>query len=95
MPSMKICKCGKLIDLNLKMCPECEKLNKKRKQCYEKQRGTATRRGYDSTWRRYRSMFLREHPLCEECLKEGRINPATIVDHITPHKGDKKTILGL
>lgn len=37
-------------------------------------------------WRRYRRMFLAEHPLCvnfEICH-----NAATVVDHIEPHQGD-------
>jgi len=37
-------------------------------------------------WRRYRRMFLSEHPLCvnfEECHNE-----ATVVDHIKDHLGD-------
>ena len=34
--------------------------------------------------------FLRRNPLCVECLKRGRIAPATVVDHIVPHRGDEK-----
>lgn len=32
-----------------------------------------------------------EHPLCEceECKELNRLLPATVVDHIIPHKGDK------
>ena len=29
-----------------------------------------------------------EHPLCAECLKNGVLTPATVVDHIVPHRGD-------
>ncbi|MCK4787508.1 MAG: HNH endonuclease [Desulfobacteraceae bacterium] len=29
---------------------------------------------------------MRKHPTCEECLKDGRIIPAKVVDHITPIK---------
>lgn len=90
MPSKRICKCGKLIDIELRMCADCERSNKKRKQAYEKQRGSSTERGYDAPWRRYRTAFLREHPLCEICLKEDRVTASTVVDHIIPHKGDKK-----
>lgn len=31
---------------------------------------------------------MSEHPLCAECLKSDTFTPATIVDHIIPHKGD-------
>lgn len=55
---------------------------------YDKDRGTSTSRGYDSNWRKARIRYLREHPLCVECLKENRIVEATVVDHIIPHKGD-------
>ena len=33
-------------------------------------------------------MWLNTHPLCEECKRRGVFAPATVVDHITPHKGD-------
>lgn len=33
-------------------------------------------------------MFLRRNPLCVECMKQGKVSPATVVDHIVPHIGD-------
>lgn len=51
------------------------------------ERGTAQQRGYDSKWRAYRIAFLREHPLCCLCELAGRVEPATVVDHIVAHKG--------
>ena len=32
--------------------------------------------------------FLEEHPLCAFCEMEGKEVPATVVDHIIPHRGD-------
>ena len=32
--------------------------------------------------------MLSRHPLCAECLKNGTLTPATVVDHIVPHRGD-------
>lgn len=61
-----------------------------RRQRYDKGRGTAQERGYDSRWRKARRAYLLHHPLCVECEKEGKLTPATVVDHITPHRGDKK-----
>jgi len=49
---------------------------------------TSTERGYNYRWQKVRRMYLRKNPLCVECLKEGRVEPATVVDHIEPHRGD-------
>lgn len=35
-------------------------------------------------------MYLARHPLCVRCLAEGHYVPATVVDHIVPHRGDQK-----
>lgn len=56
-------------------------------------RATAAARGYDGRWRRYRAVFLADpkNALCVHCMKQdGRPVPATVVDHIVPHKGDAK-----
>ena len=40
---------------------------------------------YQSTpWRKLRALKLEQEPMCEECLKAGRLNPAQMVDHIVP-----------
>ena len=46
-------------------------------------------RGYGAAWQRARLRFLREHPLCAMCERDGRVTSATVVDHITPHRGDR------
>ena len=51
-------------------------------------RESAAERGYDARWRRARARFLRAHPLCADCQREGRLIPASVVDHIVPHRGD-------
>lgn len=56
----------------------------------DRARGTAAQRGYDSKWRNARLGFLRKHPLCVHCHAEGKVGVATEVDHIVPHRGDKK-----
>ena len=53
-------------------------------------RENAVSRGYGSQWRTARAQFLRSHPLCAECMKQGNLTPATVVDHIIPHRGDMK-----
>ncbi|MEN3791836.1 HNH endonuclease [Fulvimarina sp. MAC3] len=44
---------------------------------------------YGRRWRTARAAFLSEHPLCTMCAKAGRTEPATVVDHVVPHKGDE------
>ena len=66
----------------------CEKHKKQASQRYDKKRGTAHARGYTARWQRARTRYLRQHPLCVECERQNRLTPATVVDHIIPHKGD-------
>ena len=54
------------------------------------QRQTATHRGYGYAWQKARIGYLQHNPLCAECSKKGRVTAATVVDHITPHKGDQQ-----
>jgi len=35
-------------------------------------------------WRNFRRAYLRRYPLCVECEREGRTEPAVDVDHIVP-----------
>jgi 5-methylcytosine-specific restriction protein A len=56
----------------------------------DRRRGSSASRGYGHKWRRYREAFLAEHPLCKACVVAGRTRPATVVDHIRPHKGDMR-----
>ena len=53
-------------------------------------RDSASKCGYSSRWQKARKKFLRNHPLCVECQKQGRLTEATVVDHITLHRGDQK-----
>jgi 5-methylcytosine-specific restriction protein A len=52
-------------------------------------RGNRHERGYTAQWSKAAKAFLREHPLCVKCRERGRVEAATCVDHITPHKGDQ------
>lgn len=69
-----------------KLCTEgryCEEHKPKRKD--PKGRKNSAQRGYGGAWRKARALFLKLHPVCVICGQ-----PATDVDHIVPHKGDKK-----
>lgn len=65
----------------------CEK-HKPEQHQYDQHRGTAAERGYDHRWREYRKWYLQQNPLCRHCSDEGQVTPATVVDHIVPHKGN-------
>jgi 5-methylcytosine-specific restriction endonuclease McrA len=43
---------------------------------------------YSSRWQKARAGYLARHPLCRDHEQRGLYVPATVVDHITPHKGD-------
>ncbi len=73
--------CAKLVDAGKKYCEDHRKLHPGHTK-------TSTKCGYDGRWRKARKLFLEVHPLCVECLKNGRYVKATVVDHIIPHRGD-------
>ena len=52
-------------------------------------KGSSASRGYGSRWRKARAAYLLRHPLCRYCERQGRVTPATVVDHIKPHNGDQ------
>lgn len=54
----------------------------------EKLRGNSAERGYGHRWRKARWSYLAKHPLCVECQRLGRVEAATDLDHIIPHRGD-------
>jgi 5-methylcytosine-specific restriction protein A len=48
-----------------------------------------------ASWIRRRAHQLQLEPLCRMCQREGRLTPATVVDHVEPHEGDvNKFMLG-
>jgi 5-methylcytosine-specific restriction enzyme A len=59
-----------------------------RRRVYDRERGSAHARGYGSKWEKARAAFLAEHPLCSTCKEHDVLEPAVIVDHIQPHRGD-------
>ncbi|MFZ1428552.1 MAG: HNH endonuclease signature motif containing protein [Geminicoccaceae bacterium] len=42
----------------------------------------------NNRWRRLRAAHLAAHPFCAMCRKQGRVTPATVADHVKPHRGD-------
>ena len=54
-------------------------------QHYEKfQRGYSPGKRYGRAWKRIRDRYVHKHPLCEQCLKEGRYVAVEEVHHIVP-----------
>ena len=47
-------------------------------------------RGYNYAWKKARERYLKAHPLCVRCEAAGHIEPATVVDHRIPHRGDQR-----
>lgn len=56
------------------------------------ERGSSAKRGYGYRWQQERKRFLTqpENVLCRMCSDRGLVVVATVVDHIKPHRGDKK-----
>ena len=63
----------------------CEQHSKREQQRYDKQRGTAAERGYNTRWAKYSRWFLSqpENTFCKLQLS-GCTNISRCVDHIKP-----------
>ena len=75
--------CPKLVAYGKQYCEDHEGLHRS-------DRDNASKRGYNSKWQKGRARYLRAHPLCVECQREGKLVKATVVDHKVPHRGDQK-----
>lgn len=78
--------CGVLVRDGSGYCSKHVQLKQSQR---DDRRGTAHQRGYGSQWQKARLGWLMKHPLCVHCEQRGRVTAATVVDHITPHKGDR------
>ncbi len=75
--------CGVLVDRKQVYCAK----HKREKNAAVNANRESTDKFYNTQrWKKLRAFFRKRHPLCEECLKEGRLNPSIIVDHIKPIK---------
>lgn len=79
--------CGRLVNGRNARCDEHQKAHQ---NAVAKSRDPELHSMYGGAWRKARAAFLRAHPLCEcvECMAIGRVRPATVVDHVIPHRGD-------
>jgi len=47
-----------------------------------------------ASWLRRRNHHLRIEPLCRIYLEASRVTPASVADHVNPHRGDSAFRLG-
>ena len=72
-------------------CPEltdgryCAKHQHQSNADYERyRRDPGTKARYGPAWAKIRRSFLNRNPLCEECMRTGKMTPATEVHHMIP-----------
>lgn len=83
-------------------CPElvrsgyCEKHAQQRRAEQDRvYRDADVKKLYNSArWQRLRRIQLANEPWCAECLAQGVYTPATDVDHVEPHRGDRRKFFG-
>ena len=63
-------------------CKEHEAVARRQYNKYE--RAPDINKKYGRAWKRIRDRYAAAHPLCEMCLKEGRMTPVDEVHHIVP-----------
>ena len=83
---LKPCKypnCPKLTEGNYCEVHQSEMEYKPRRKSYNRLYST-------SRWKAIRLHILSKQPLCTQCMKTKRITPATVVDHVNPHKGNEE-----
>lgn len=80
----RLCSCGEIVLAGVRC--QCQIVtDRARKARFDKKRPSARARGYNVDWQKARAEFLAIHPICTRCD-----NPATIVHHSVPHRGDPK-----
>ena len=74
--------CPRLAAPGGQYCEEHKKTERDRYNRYE--RAPDINKKYGRAWRQIRKRYATAHPLCEMCLKEGRLTPVEEVHHIIP-----------
>jgi 5-methylcytosine-specific restriction protein A len=99
MARLKVCAAAGCEELSAPGLSHCSEHEQRRKDRLKQQRAKAqtspaaimARRLYaDPKWMRASKAFLRDNPLCVDCLELNVVEAATDTDHIEPHKGDRK-----
>ncbi|AUU87945.1 HNH endonuclease [Enterobacteriaceae bacterium ENNIH3] len=71
---------------------KCEEHQRQAWRAEDARRGHRRARGYSAAWEKYRLHYLKQHPLCVECEKQGLYVPAKVVDHIIPINGGEDVL---
>ena len=79
-----LCSCGKTVPHGTRCACQIAS-TRARNRRHDATRPSARERGYTSEWEKARAEFLQWHPDC--AMNCGAA--ATVVDHITPHRGSK------
>ena len=80
----RVCGCGKVVAYGVRC--ECQVIrDRDRKARFDATRPSARERGYDSKWDIERAAYLKANPTCRLCGA-----PASLVDHIIPHRRDMR-----
>ncbi|MGJ3264872.1 MAG: HNH endonuclease signature motif containing protein [Salinarimonas sp.] len=80
-----LCPCGHAVAFG-ERCTCQKRQDAARKARADRTRPNASERGYDAAWRKARAEFLRANPTCR---RPGCGEPANVVDHIEPHRGNR------
>ena len=72
----KFCRCGQVAGRD--GCGRC------RKPVQSMTYKTTTERGYGGDWQDLSKRYMAHYPLCEDCLKSGKITSSAEVHHIVP-----------
>ncbi|MDW5314084.1 HNH endonuclease signature motif containing protein [Rhizobium sp. PL01] len=81
----RICSCGEKVPHG-ELCI-CQRTSaRKRNARHDARRPSARERGYNHEWRKARTEYLTMHPYC---AMPGCGKPASVVDHILAHRGDR------
>ena len=80
----RLCGCGNVVASGTACACQIDR-QRERKARSDAKRPTSAERGYGTKWRQARAIYLASHPDCARCG-----SPATVVDHIVPHRGDMK-----
>ena len=70
--------CSHMVPMGTPFCPPCQSIAHGQEN---KRRGNSTDRGYGAPWPAIRASYVRRHPLCEDCLEEGKTVPVYEVHH--------------
>lgn len=74
--------CSLFAETGQQYCAEHLKLTNKHYNKYE--RDPESNKRYGRAWKRIRDRYIKAHPLCEECVTQGKLTPAEEVHHILP-----------